>query len=687
MAQEAAAPPLESRNGWVLPPYGTIRILVLFAEIEYDVNPASDPQPNGADHWPKGQLPRWRNELFDPQPLPVPSGMVSKYYHDISFGRYTVLGDHMDRLLVIKESQFPQLRTGYTLSGYAVQVANATGAFTTAHGSRPADLDLWRDGSRPGAVKLPGPDEPSSLDHVMLIVRNSTALTHGQGSTDGGSSGPLFGHESDTQSRFGAMNGLPFEILKHEFNHLLLGGNNFHSGGGNAAPFESHTLCVQGGWSMMGAANSSLLTCSGWDRQRLGWAPPDSAFPLQAMGPNGKVVNGDLEPLSGDTGTFVLRDFVTTGDVLRIRMPFIPRNEYQQWLWIENHGGFPYNGSATDRFHWESTGNPCIETIRPGIFMQMQIDRENRLGTGIFGGAADYLRPVLANGFHHLALTTDTIRETCPFHGQSPRAKRVRPEPLSGNHEQELVVYDRNKDGKAERGEHFSTAVLQGEHPKTSPRFFGRSEHAFTPEGNRRLGMDSNPSSANQLTLLCSGGRERNKGAAPDNRTVYLNGIEVTLLERLADQSIRVRIVTGRTRIQQDVIWTADSIVLPPLRGEGGHALTLAAKRTLVLDRSLTPTRIAAQGSDRKHTWFAPPTRFTVQPDARMVLEDGATLRLRRGTAVHLLPGAELRVQGKARIVAEKDSRVTLHPGAALNAPIKVLNKLRKRGVLIDLDP
>ena len=77
-------------------------------------------------------------------------------------------------------------------------------------------------------------------------------------------------------------NALPFEILKHEFNHLLLGGNNFHSGGGNAAQFGSYTQCMQGGWSMMGAASSSLLTCSGWDRDRLGWRPEGAPFAINA---------------------------------------------------------------------------------------------------------------------------------------------------------------------------------------------------------------------------------------------------------------------------------------------------------------------------------------------------------------------------------------------------------------------
>ena len=47
-----------SMNGWQLSPQGTIRILVLFAEVEYDKDPSKDPQPDGAAHWPKGQLPK-----------------------------------------------------------------------------------------------------------------------------------------------------------------------------------------------------------------------------------------------------------------------------------------------------------------------------------------------------------------------------------------------------------------------------------------------------------------------------------------------------------------------------------------------------------------------------------------------------------------------------------------------------
>src|SRR5690606_3246496 len=124
-------------------------------------------------------------------------------------------------------------------------------------------------------------------------------------------------------SRFGAMNSLPFAILKHEFNHLLLGGNNFHSGGGNAPTFTGYFIPVQGGWSLMGAANRSLLTASAWDRDRLGWRPEGSRVHIRASDRNDAELNGDLDPLAVFTGIYVICAFMVSGVVIRRRMAIV----------------------------------------------------------------------------------------------------------------------------------------------------------------------------------------------------------------------------------------------------------------------------------------------------------------------------------------------------------------------------
>ncbi len=679
----------ESRHGWHLSPHGTIRVLVIFAEIDYDLDPSKDPQRSGAAHWAKGQLPTWKDDLFDPHPRSVPQAMVSRYYHDISLGRYTVLGDYLDELIVLRESEHKGIANAHGINRLVVAEANKRGALRTKHGLSVSDFDMWKRGGRPGLPKEPGPDDPHSYDHVMVILRNSS-LTHGQGSVDAGSPGKLFGYESDSQSRFGGMNALPFEILKHEFNHLFLGGNNFHSGGGNAAVFQSFFISLQGGWSMMGAANSSLMTCSAWDRDRLGWFPDGAQHRIRARNAQGSEVHADLDPVAGDTGVFVLRDFVTTGDALRIRMPFIPEDRYQQWLWVENHQGYARNGSPTDRFHWEEAG-ACIDPVEPGLFMMMQVDREDRQGASIFGGYADYLRAMPATGNHDLRPNGDTLRNSCPFNGDATMFTLDKrwANPLTGAHEQEIPVHDRDGDGVIKRTESSMLPSVRVEHGRITGKavFFGRPEHAFTMDGKRRIGMGTNPSSANLLTLVSAGGKEVHGRVAPDVRTIYLNGISVEMLSMAPNGDITVRVRNNDTYLQEDVRWCADSIVLPPLKGHEGHALYLAPRKHLLLDRSQTPTRLVHPVKDKGDIWFSDPTSLTVSSGASMVIGTQAKLELRNASTLHLMPGSALTMLSRSKLRMEQGTRVLLHGDAVITMRDKHLRRLLKRGFVASAGP
>jgi hypothetical protein len=682
-AQQDSTQVPNSENGWYLSPRGTIRILVIFAEVDYDKNPGKDPQPEGADHWQKGELPTWKDDLFDPFPLTVPQAQVSRYYHEMSLGQFTVLGDYIDQAVVVRESEQRSMRDW---SGMAWEAANKLDSLRTAHGLSIDDLDLWTDGGRPGLPKQNVSDHPHSYDHVMVIYRNSNVLTHGQGSTDAGSAGLLHGRPSDTQSRFGAMNGLPFAILKHEFNHLLLGGNNFHSGGGNAPIFTGYFIPQQGGWSLMGAANSSLLTAAAWDRDRLGWRMEGSRFRIRAHGLDGVEVNGDIDPLAGDTGIFVLHDFITGGDALRIRMPFLEADEYPQWLWLENHQTKARNGCATDVFHYEDLS--CVKPAVPGIYAQMQVDKEKKTGDGIYGGYADYLRPVMANGNFDRRLRDDTIIFKCLWPGPTEPyvVKDAWANPLSGTQDQEFPLFDKDNDGKISRKEAIvpRVGIYNGEMVDDAA-YLGSSRQVFTPQGNRRIAMGTNPSSANMLSLACNVTVERNRGKKPDNRTVYLNGISVELLEQRADGAIVLHVRSGDTRLTEDVRWCADSIVLPALKGYKGTALTLAGGRTLQVDRSGTPTRLAQQGEKEDGTfWFSPPTQFTVAAGARMVLEANAKLQLLNNSVMHLMPGAELVLDRKAKLDIQAGSQLVLHGNASMQARACALRKLRKKERIVN---
>ena len=80
----------ESKNGWVLPASGTMRILVVLPEVNYDVG--TDPHGPPAD-WLPGQLPPWINSFLD---VNAPStGSLTNYFNVASSGNYTVLEDFL----------------------------------------------------------------------------------------------------------------------------------------------------------------------------------------------------------------------------------------------------------------------------------------------------------------------------------------------------------------------------------------------------------------------------------------------------------------------------------------------------------------------------------------------------------------------------------------------------------------
>ena len=676
-----------SENGWHLSPHGTIRILVIYAEMIYDKDPARDPaRGNVMEHWPVGQLPKWKNDLFDPQPLTIPKAMVSRYYHDCSLGNYAVLGDYIDGIMPVKESEMGG-DDYHAAASQAVKQVNAMGAFRTAHGLSIADFDLWRNNGKAGMPKGVGPDDPHSLDHVMVIFRNHHKLTHGQGSTDAGSMPPIFGCGSDSQSRFGAMNGLPFEILKHEYNHLLLGGNNFHSGGGNAPGFQSYFICLQGGWSMMGAANSSLLTASAWDRDRLGWKAPDAPALINARSTSGPYISGDLDPMAGDTGLFVLRDFVTSGDALRIRVPFLGADEFQQWIWLENHQGWKKNGSPTDKFHYEDI-MPCVEDLVPGLHAYMQVDRGQKTGNGIFGGEADYLRAMPASGAHDISLRGDTVRFECLWPGQTePYIVDTRlANPLTGHQDLEFPVFDRNGDGRLMRNENLTVRIeVRDGQWIDKALLHGHARQAFTPGGNNKLGMGTNPSTANMLTLVGAINRDKYKGGKPNNRVIHLNPISVQLLEQRMDGSQLIQVRNDDTFLDRDIRWCADSIVLHNVTGFGGYALWLADGKRLLLDRSRTPTRIDAAEVFQRRTYFSDPTRLVMEPGARMFIGAGSTVELIASSELHVQAGCVIDMHSTAKVKVDASSRIVLHGDAQLNGTPKQLSKLRKKKRIVQM--
>lgn len=666
LAQEQVA---RSVNGQTLPVKGTLRVLIIFAEVDYDENRLLNPDvsENGSENWRKGELPSWKDELLDPTESDDPRGRLTRYFWEMSFGSYYVLGDYLNEVYTVKQSELEDMRSFSAANRKIFEKFGEGAELKTKMGFGIEDFDLWTVSGNGYQKYSPSRDDPPKIDHVMVIYRNLLSVPVDNGRAAPGSPGKIFDFNSDSYSVFGGNEHMPFNIAKHEYAHLLLGGNNFHAGGGQSGG-TNYFISTQCGWSILGAANSSLLTCNAWDRDRLAWIGPEKQMSISCYNTEGREVSSDLDADSAaQQGLYLLRDFVTTGDALRIKLPFLSDKEFQQWLWVENHQTIKNNGSIFDKFQYQEA--ECVEDATPGLYCYMQVDKSVKEGAATYGGFGDYLRPMPSDGMYDIVFDEEKLLNDC-INGHAYEVferKSGNANPFSGNHLLEFPVMDVNIDGKIDGTEQKALVIerADGEIIKRLP-YLGNAATAFAPQGKSRLGPDTNPSTASMTTLVSSSTAlklryNKDRNTFLNNTRVKLNGISIEIIEQRDDGSILLDILFDDFKVGQNVRWCADTIELP-----AGRELEVSDGATLLLDRSLSPTRLSDPEVVDGRTYFSKTSTFIVSEGATLNLSAKSSLVLINGSRIIVEEGGKLVLGRRARLLADHHCDVILREGAGL---------------------
>ena len=634
----------------------------MFVEVEYQ-NGTDKYAQDANDMWVPGSYPVWADNLFDVRKSESPAGIVSKYYHESSFGQYNVVAD------ILLNPDNPGKPFQFKSNGDINIASILNDAWEKGFRTKsnlPADsFDLWIKAANGELKKRREENTPLSFDHVMVIARNCTYPGHLAGYASQGNLSAKAPFGTDSYSVFATRSIMPLNILLHEFNHLLFGGNNFHCCGGNHMSSGAQMfLSFQGGWGMMGAANKSLMTCNAWDRYKLGWKHKSKKYFISALDIKNQELNTDFDFRDNRTADYliIIRDFVTYGDAVRIRLPGIPDNEYAQWLWIENHQTKSFNKSPFDVFQYED--DACTDNAAPGIYAYIQVEHEELYGKKTFGAYADFIRVLPATGMYDLAWGDTLVRNNwCLNNGlYYPFVRNAAySNPLSGNSVHELVAFDQNNDGHIEEKEKRDPAIelVSGEYHNNLP-YLGESKMAFTLHGNNKIGIGTNPSSANTLTMLNDNGRALNKGVPPDNRIIYLNSISVEIVRENWPSAgdILVRVRNDDNIVSDNVRWCAPKIILPKLHSANDFDLVLDKKRKIILDIGYTPTRIDSAIEVKGKKLFTDFTNFEMMPYTRILLRKGAKLEIKNGSVFIISEGAAVYLEKGAKIVTDKKSKI-----------------------------
>ena len=704
---------LDSRNGFHLSPHGQIRFLMVFVELSYS-DTLYDPSLNGTPEWPVGQLPVWKDDLLENN---IPNGLsnctITKYFQLASSNNLIVLGDYLvapnnGGVFRIPTDTTGQFSINATIDIIDQQLGNS---FTTAHGfSSISDFDTWST-THIGETKINIGN--NYWDFVVFIIRNSRNPKNGEGAA-AATGYTLLGHGIDAHTGICTMRHIPTQIIRHEFAHEILGNNNFHSGGGGwGFSNGDYWIPQSGGWGLLGLYQCSLWTWNAWDRYRLGWMGANNQFEISARDQYGIAeVNGDLDATNPDhAGIYTLRDFVTTGDALRIKLPFVDEDtEYPEWIWVENHQGYDNNGCEFDRWQYDSDSFPCVQGMTAGLMLYTQINNERRIANSsneLFTQDfyANYTRPLLANGHWDMLIPAEYIHNNCINNDTVRPFVRYLENPLTGANDQDYYAIDLNGNDSINKKDQLPiwTEIIPNDTLYQNLFGLGHTDHVFTMQGTHKIGMGTNPTTATQINMV---GEDEPYSQAKNLRITYLNGISIEMIEQCSNGDIRVKIRFDDVDIDNDVRWCSPNIKLNKIN-EDGFSLNLKKNKTITLDRGLNATKMDTPSLFNGQNVFTSPTLFTVMPEVKMhidtsanlilensstfhlsddaacVMEDNGTIEVKSGTIFRMDDCSLLEINGKGQLIVRSGAELRISPNAILAFQNGTQNLIMENGVHI----
>jgi hypothetical protein len=672
----------ELKNGYVLPVKGKIRILVIFAEVDCGLCPGNCDWDN--TNWPPGQFPIGSENWFD-RDLSAgksPSGYITRYYHEMSGGDYTVLGSYYPVILKIP-------CTGLTKYNASAKVIDMINEAPLPEGFNLSDFDNWSNDLQEDAGYSKANVPNKSIDALAIVWRNYLIPWGMQPFYQISTTTHIKDYKIPLGTSFHGINGSKagLDFLIAEYFHGMSGPNNWHSGSGGGR----HTFMTRtSSFSITGQNASCSNVVNGCDRWQMDWRMGKAQTIMARDEENRIDVPADFNIRNHPYGgTYILRDHVTTGDAIRIKLPHFNwtkiGDKKNQYLWIENHQGI----SSLDIQYYDD--NECVDKMRKGMYVFIQVGKDvladndriflyEEQVTGNPNALASWLFPLTSRGnfdFKYLPDRKGQGQGPCVWGSNHIPKDRYSSEteanPFTG-HSDFFSIVDVNNDGKLLSGDNWLTGLSEIIRDSVVFNFHVHSNSfvAFRKDFNSKINISSNPSSAPVYTHMSADGfGSGNVSPADfDNRKIRLNGVSVEIIQENTDGkgAIKVKITWDNYDVNEDQRWCGDI----DLSNDPADPLTRPSRinlkkgKTLRVDQGRSATRYQGELQKDGSFLFAEPSALTLQKGTITEIEKRAKLIIENGSTFIIKSGATLTIKKKGKLIINAGSFLCIEPGAIL---------------------
>ncbi|CAN5502105.1 hypothetical protein BH10BAC1_BH10BAC1_04140 [soil metagenome] len=705
---------VESKNGIYVPAKGTVHVLIVFAEL---VGPCSDLVTSA--NWPSGSAAPPNADLyFDYVVSANPLTAISRYYKDISLGELNVIGDYYDGTVQVPCSLVSSLGGNYYKA--AISQLNTDwlpagdGNYYTKNGLNLNDFDDYQ--TLPNGILKNSGNSDGNIDCTIILWRNNPSVGCGAGLGVGnfltaplkGKNVYLYGSWDYCPDKLNTTAGIQGydDFFTIEFMHAIFGDNNFHVGGGAASGTymfdNSFVFSTNQGFT-------SNIAC-GWDRNFLDWKG-SRLYSISAQNLSGTETPSDISINSTPNTTYyVLRDFVTIGDAVRIRLPHFNNDvssgnlsgydlldKKNQYLWVENH-------QLINEFDKNKGKSEC-STWSPGLYFYIQTGKDLTNGPNVYGGTNaspnqlnDWFFPLPAEGrwdYYYDFAERNQNGQVCqwgnrsvPYSNYFPDGS-TKPNPFTGysdlwghiDTDGDLAggadLPNSPRDGYInptdKAGDHWQpwfqkwTSIPTGSGssiPANIP-MWGDEFDAFTGNG-QKISIGTNPSSAPVLTMIEGGTIPQTY----DNRSIHLNNLSVEILDDdfygggSGNQAYLIKVSWDDKAIPNDVRWCGNIILknetVDPLARN--MEIDLFPNKIITVDKGLSPVKLNENtlGSGD----FSDPSFLHLLNGTITTLQSGSQIKVINGSTFHVQAGANLIIGHNASVNIDATSFICIEEGA-----------------------
>lgn len=682
----------KSFYGDKMPPTGRLHTLNFFVNIIYDQTPGEDPlkdtntplwlpgAPNSINSNPPLFLDGFMDNEYDPGNI---VGSFTKRFAEASFNQLIITGDfvviNIAQSYITPESPGESFTYKQLISKCISLINKDSAGLKTIHGHN-SIKEYDRMQINP-LLSFQKKDTLSNgrIDMAQFFVRNCTQK-HGS-NNNGGKTGfeikqPLkmngrmyFFDAATYQGRTGGQDLAhpayqPTEI--HELAHNILGNSNSaHMGGGG--PVDNGDMVTlafnKGGYSLLGSAGSCMISCNGYERWKLDYrGPTNSAHEIAVNNANSDITVAD------GPKTFILRDFVTYGDAVRIRLPYVDPGAYNQYIWLENHQVHKNNKEDYPAY-WNKD---CKDDGIAGIYAYYQVGKDKREGSyaDMMPDLTDHLVQISAEGNWDVRLLPSEDF-ACVSDTRTNIQEYYQPNPFSGYCDLANHFFNTIPENIINWKQHRHEFLIKSQNGIISNKLsdMGDNEDPFT--GASVIDLSSNPSIANVITYHHrneADGTITKSTTKVDNRKIHLSGLKIDMHDQ-NDGTYKVDVSWDSWDVENSVRWTGDIIL--------HEKVNLLPDDTITLDQNYTPNTYLRNTATNL---FSGPSYFTCLSNSSLilqsnsyficsnlssiVLESGSTLEINDGAVLTIKNGCTLLCKSGSNIIVRGTGKINIEAGA-----------------------